>query len=86
MVTKPSPMFLVILLTAIVASVVYFFMSRSELSSSKISTPPASPTQSKLSPDENAVRCTMEVRKCPDGSYVGRVAPNCSFASCPDGK
>ena len=29
------------------------------------------------------VRCTMDVKRCPDGSYVGRVAPSCSFAPCP---
>jgi len=27
--------------------------------------------------------CTMEAKLCPDGSYVGRVAPNCDFAECP---
>jgi len=29
------------------------------------------------------VPCTMEAKLCPDGSYVGRVGPNCEFASCP---
>jgi len=28
--------------------------------------------------------CTMEAKICPDGSYVGRVAPNCEFAPCPN--
>ncbi len=37
----------------------------------------------KKSPNKNNVRCTMDVRQCPDGSYVGRVAPSCSFAPCP---
>jgi len=27
--------------------------------------------------------CTMEAKLCPDGSYVGRVGPNCEFAECP---
>lgn len=27
--------------------------------------------------------CTMEAKLCPDGSYVGRSGPNCSFADCP---
>lgn len=26
--------------------------------------------------------CTMEAKLCPDGSYVGRVGPNCAFAPC----
>ncbi len=27
--------------------------------------------------------CTEEAKQCPDGSYVGRVGPDCSFAACP---
>jgi len=27
--------------------------------------------------------CTLEAKECPDGSYVGRVPPNCEFAPCP---
>jgi|GEM_PF-3353578 len=30
------------------------------------------------------VFCTMDAKMCPDGSYVGRVAPNCEFAPCPN--
>lgn len=33
-------------------------------------------------PDE-PVACTMDAKMCPDGSFVGRVAPNCNFAPCP---
>jgi len=29
------------------------------------------------------VACTMDAKQCPDGSYVGRVAPDCAFAACP---
>jgi len=29
------------------------------------------------------VFCTMELKECPDGSYVGRSGPNCAFAPCP---
>ena len=29
------------------------------------------------------IACTMDARQCPDGSYVGRVAPSCEFAPCP---
>jgi hypothetical protein len=32
---------------------------------------------------ERPVACTMDARACPDGSFVGRVAPNCEFAPCP---
>lgn len=30
------------------------------------------------------VACTADAKQCPDGSYVGRVAPNCEFAACPN--
>ena len=33
--------------------------------------------------DEDGVACTMDAKICPDGSYVGRVAPDCEFAPCP---
>lgn len=29
------------------------------------------------------VVCTMEAKLCPDGTYVSRTGPNCSFANCP---
>ena len=31
----------------------------------------------------DTVACTMDAKMCPDGSYVGRVAPDCEFAPCP---
>lgn len=33
--------------------------------------------------DDDQVFCTLDAKMCPDGSYVGRVAPNCEFAACP---
>lgn len=32
---------------------------------------------------EEGVFCTMDAMLCPDGSYVGRVAPDCQFEACP---
>ncbi len=29
------------------------------------------------------VACTMEAKLCPDGSYVGRMGPDCKFEQCP---
>ncbi|MFH0856865.1 MAG: hypothetical protein V1860_03125 [bacterium] len=28
------------------------------------------------------VFCTHDVKLCPDGSYVGRIPPDCEFAEC----
>ena len=33
---------------------------------------------------EEPIACTMEAKQCPDGSYVGRVPPECEFAPCPE--
>ncbi|CAB9531286.1 expressed unknown protein [Seminavis robusta] len=30
------------------------------------------------------VFCTADVYECPDGSFVGRVAPDCEFEACPE--
>jgi hypothetical protein len=30
------------------------------------------------------VMCPADAMECPDGSYVGRVAPSCEFAVCPE--
>jgi hypothetical protein len=34
-------------------------------------------------PSPQVSACTMDAKVCPDGSYVGRVAPSCEFAPCP---
>jgi hypothetical protein len=33
-------------------------------------------------PAEKPVACTMDAKQCPDGSYVGRIPPNCDFQLC----
>ncbi len=33
--------------------------------------------------NQPVVLCTLEAKVCPDGSTVGRVPPQCNFASCP---
>lgn len=48
------------------------------------SSDPGDPVTEPDSPEETGpVACTMDAKQCPDGSYVGRVAPNCEFAPCP---
>lgn len=32
---------------------------------------------------EEPIFCTADAKQCPDGSFVGRVAPTCEFAPCP---
>jgi len=33
--------------------------------------------------ETEAVFCAQDVQQCPDGSYVPRVPPSCTFAPCP---
>jgi len=47
-----------------------------------VATTATTSTGSGTSTDE--VACTMEAKLCPDGSYVGRVPPDCEFAPCPE--
>jgi len=47
--------------------------------------PPQSVVPEKPAGDSDIV-CTMEARQCPDGTYVGRIPPDCEFAPCPGEK
>lgn len=42
------------------------------------------PSSSAFNENNEEVACTMEAKLCPDGSYVGRVGPDCEFAPCPE--
>jgi|GEM_PF-3298204 len=42
-----------------------------------------SPNPQPQTPPSDPVACTADAQLCPDGSYVGRVAPSCAFAPCP---
>lgn len=48
--------------------------------------PKAGPSCEQICPEDGeVVACTADARKCPDGSFVPRVAPKCEFAACPGG-
>ena len=34
--------------------------------------------------DEGQVFCIQDAKRCPDGSFVGRIPPSCNFALCPN--
>ncbi len=34
--------------------------------------------------DDDQVFCMQDASRCPDGSYVSRTGPNCTFAACPE--
>ena len=39
-----------------------------------------------FSDSEEPIACTADAKLCPDGSYVGRVPPDCEFEACPVSK
>ena len=43
-------------------------------------------SDSKPKDEKNSPICTMEVKQCPDGTYVGRTGPKCEFSPCPGDK
>ena len=51
---------------------------------STFSCPPLYRCGDEKSIPEVAIDCTMEVKKCQDGSFVGRLPPSCAFDACPD--
>ncbi|MDP2593261.1 MAG: hypothetical protein Q8P52_01260 [bacterium] len=44
-----------------------------------------SPSEKTENGKEDAVFCTQDAKECLDGSFVGRVSPDCRFKLCPDG-
>jgi hypothetical protein len=40
-------------------------------------------TEYKNPNEQGPVACTQEAKLCPDGSYVGRISPDCNFKECP---
>ena len=60
---------LVIVLIALVAAGYIYYNSRTK------TTP--------VTNSDEQVFCTQDALECPDGSFVGRVAPTCEFAACP---
>lgn len=56
-----------------------------EIPSQEESAASASPSQEPQGlPDTKPTACTMDAKMCADGSYVGRTAPHCDFAACPN--
>ena len=82
-------MSIVLMALLIIILLAAFYLNNEEITPAPAFTNKASPSPSPLwfkkpSNSEN-IRCTMDVIQCPDGSYVGRVAPRCLFAPCPRG-
>lgn len=64
------PLLFIIVAVAVAAGIGYAISTQTDLFLSK-------------SENTNIVACTQEAKLCPDGSFVGRTGPNCTFADCP---
>ncbi len=89
---------LAVVLVAILAIVGYYVWYEPQRRASSLETAPGPtasatipasplptpfPSATALSPSGEPVFCTQDAMECPDGSFVGRVGPNCEFAPCP---
>ncbi len=70
---KKLILFILISLVIVLATIMAFII----ITKSEVSAPANGDT------DDNMIACTMDVKLCPDGSYVGRIPPDCEFAPCP---
>lgn len=80
--------FLTVLVLSIIISLITFYLKNNisdtvPVDIGNTSPPPPSSLWFKKPPNPENVRCTADVKCCPDGTCVGRVAPSCSFAPCP---
>lgn len=75
----------VVIALAVIFAIIFFFTAENI---STISDQPLKielPIKKETKTDEQVV-CTMDAKQCSDGTFVGRVAPNCDFAPCPNEK
>lgn len=70
------------LLLVLAAGVAGYYFGKNQAASNNSDDLPAVSPIPTTNPAEGIV-CTMDAKVCPDGSYVGRVGPNCEFAPCP---
>jgi len=80
--------FLTVLVLLIIILIITFYLKKniSETVPAIIDKTSLSPPSLwfKKPPNPENVRCAMDVKQCPGGSYVGRIAPSCLFAPCPE--
>lgn len=74
--------FILFLVFGIIVLLFSYFALNSD-SLTKTPSPSIAPEISTI-PEEDVVFCTQDVKECSDGSFVGRVGPNCEFSKCPE--
>lgn len=67
----------IVLIVALVVLVAIYFLVSSSLKNNEENLP----VENEL--ENGDIFCTMDAMECEDGSFVGRVAPDCEFAACP---
>jgi hypothetical protein len=75
-----------VLMLVLIVSAIYFFSTKVGNSLETQDSSPPAETETEVSPkpgEGEQVFCTLDAKQCPDGSYVGRVPPNCEFEACP---
>lgn len=76
--------FAAVLVLVVIAVLVAGGFGLFKLSGGEIEFPGRKPTTTPtITPVITSRVCTMDVKICPDGSYVSRVSPDCNFTPCP---
>lgn len=79
---KYLPILCIVVFLFVVLFLLYLKQTRVTNNQNLFPSPTPSPALFLKKPSEGRV-CTADVQHCPNGSYVGRVAPYCTFAPCP---
>ncbi|HSA83851.1 MAG TPA: hypothetical protein VLF20_03110 [Patescibacteria group bacterium] len=68
--------------TGIIAIIFILFLSTNPQKYLNHKTPLPTSTPTPTAEPEHTV-CTLDAKKCSDGSFVSRTGPRCEFAKCP---
>lgn len=82
---SPLAVGVVILLSLFFGGIIWFSTVDWSKNTGNIYERPGKQKNQKDATEGNEIVCPMDARVCPDGSSVGRIAPDCEFGACPMG-
>jgi len=62
----------------------YFSLNSNKIPKYPVGKIPITPILTPTPTGSDKTFCTLDAKQCPDGTYVGRIAPECEFAKCPE--
>jgi len=82
---KTSLLFKITIFIVIIFFIFTIFYIKKSQKNNRLENNNISPTPTNLPKnlEDKNVRCPADVKQCPNGTYVSRTSPSCSFAPCP---